>query len=162
MTGVQTSSRATLKLVTISRITGKQEEKLVTGMSEIKSRLLRINLALKYHTIGIQYIYIYICHQFNPTSKVIDGDEDIEYRILVTSSPLRTQIRHPSHLLDHQFFTKQLLMHWKHTKYLLYSLQSDQDTNELQELLQREECQLEGYLRQEKSAKTQRRITRFL
>ena len=45
---------------------------------------------------------------------------------------------------------------------LLYCLQSDTNTSQLEEMFQRERRRVEGYVYREKAKQTQRRITEFL
>ena len=97
----------------------------------------------------------------NPASEVIDdGEDDIEDRIINTftraerGDPISEPP--PAPPVSHQTAIDAL------ETLLLYSLQSNGNTRQLEELLQRERCRIEGYLHQEKGKQTQRRITEFL
>ena len=96
----------------------------------------------------------------NPAREVVSRDKDIEDQIL--SNLILAENEDPASELPpappvpHQAAIDAL------EQYLLYSLQSDRNTSELEELLQRERRRIEVHVRQEKAPKTQRRITGFL
>ena len=96
----------------------------------------------------------------NPASDVIDGGEDdrrSNHQYLtpadnegpICEPPPAPPVSHPTTIDNLETL-------------LLYFLQSDGSTSQLEELLQRERRRSEGYLHREKGTQTQRRITEFL
>ena len=97
---------------------------------------------------------------FNPASEVVDDwDEDIEDHIIITYAPAENEDPAseppPAHWVHHQAAIDAL------ETLLLYSLQTDRSTRQLEEMLQREKRWIEGYLHQEKAKQTQRTILKW-
>ena len=97
----------------------------------------------------------------NPASELVDdGDAGIEDRIINTFTPAEEEdpASEPptAPRVPHQTAIDAL------ETLLLYCLQCDRNTGQLEEMLQRERCRIEAYVYSEKAKLTQRRITEYL